>query len=69
MPGMMGDEMLVKLREDEWGKKALVIFATNTYNVELLNQVMAQGVTEYILKADSSLDQIVALVDKHFTVA
>lgn len=66
MPGMNGLETLKKLREDEWGKSARIIFATNTYDIDLINEVMAKGVGEYILKSDTSLEQIVELVNRHF---
>jgi len=66
MPGLNGLEALKKLREDEWGKNASIIFATNTYDIDLINDVMANGVGEYILKSDTSLEQIVELVSRHF---
>ncbi|HEX8389893.1 MAG TPA: response regulator [Candidatus Saccharimonadales bacterium] len=61
MPIMNGIDMLSRLRADEWGQRAQIIFATNSYDVAVINAVMAQGVKDYMLKSDTSLEQIVEL--------
>lgn len=67
MPEMDGLETLAALREDEWGKTAKVVFATNVYDIEVINQVLSLGVPNYILKSDSSLDEIVATISSQVT--
>jgi len=65
MPDMDGLTLLKKLREDEWGKTAQVIFATNIYELEIVNQAMNLGVRDYILKSEMNLDDIVKLVGSY----
>ena len=65
MPDMNGLEVLKALRQDEWGKKVEVIFATNTYDMGVINEALSLGVHDDILKADTSLDQIADLVAKY----
>lgn len=65
MPDMNGLEVLKALRQDEWGKKVEVIFATNTYDMAVINEALSLGVHDYILKADTSLDQITDLVTRY----
>jgi len=68
MPEMTGIEVLKALRADEWGKKVEVIFATNFYDMGIVNDALANGVHDYILKADVSLDQIVELARKYVRI-
>lgn len=65
MPEMDGIETLEQLRRDDWGRKAKVIIATNVYDLNIVNQALANGVSDYLLKADNSLDEIVRQVEKH----
>jgi DNA-binding response OmpR family regulator len=62
LPDINGIEVLRQLRNDMWGKTVPVIFATNTYEVDVMNTVMELGVRDYVLKADMNLDEIVKLV-------
>jgi CheY-like chemotaxis protein len=62
MADMDGLELLKQLRTDEWGSKVEVIFATNTYDMAVINTALGYGVHDYVLKADISLDQITDLV-------
>lgn len=62
MPELNGIQLIEKLRQDEWGKDVNVILATNVFDLDVINQALALDVPQYILKADSSLDEIVALV-------
>ena len=61
MPKMNGQEVLKNLRKDSWGKKANVIFATNVGTVEAINESMASGVTDYFIKSETSLEDIVKI--------
>ena len=65
MPDMSGVETLKQLRQDEWGKNVEVIFATNLYDPRVINDAIAHGVHDYVLKADVTLEQIVDLVKKY----
>ena len=65
LPDIDGLEVLKQLRADERGKKVEVIFATNTYDMSVVNTALSQDVHDYVLKADTSLDQIAELVRKY----
>jgi CheY-like chemotaxis protein len=65
LPDIDGLEVLKQLRADERGKKVEVIFATNTYDMSVVNAALSQDVHDYVLKADTSLDQIAELVRKY----
>ena len=59
MPMMDGLTMMLKLRQDEWGKKASVIILTNydTNDVQLM-QVTAGLPSYYLMKASTPLDLV-----------
>lgn len=65
MPDMDGMEVLRRLREDERGRKLEVVFSTNTYAPEVINAALSLDVHDYILKADTSLEQIAELVERY----
>lgn len=62
MPVVNGVDMIAGLRKDPWGKTVPVIIMTNMYTADMLNQSLAAGATDYIMKSDISLDKIVGLV-------
>lgn len=64
MPEMDGLEALKAIRNDDWGKDAKVVFATNIYDVTVINAALALGVTNYVLKADTSLEEILSIIQK-----
>jgi DNA-binding response OmpR family regulator len=59
MPVMDGMTMLRKLRQDAWGKDAKVILLTNLSGVEKMTESSAEGVNDYLIKSDWSLDDII----------
>jgi CheY-like chemotaxis protein len=59
MPEMGGHEMLDKLREDEWGKKARAIILSADESTDSLNQSLEEGVTVYFSKNNTSLESLV----------
>lgn len=65
MPDIDGLEVLKRLREDESGKKLEVVFSTNSYDPNVINAALSLGVHDYILKADTSLEQITELVARY----
>jgi CheY-like chemotaxis protein len=68
MPDIDGLEVLKTLRADEWGQKVEVIFATNTYDMGVINVALGLSVHDYVLKVDTSLDQITELVRKYVPI-
>ncbi|HAC55862.1 TPA: hypothetical protein DCF80_00025 [Candidatus Saccharibacteria bacterium] len=65
MPGMDGLTMLQQLRQSDSTQSIEVIFATNTYDTSVINTALSLGVHDYILKSDSSLEQIAELVNQY----
>jgi len=59
MPKMDGLEMLKKLREDEWGKKAPVIVLTNLSDNEDIAKAVEEDVFEYFVKTDIRIDEVI----------
>lgn len=64
MPKMDGITMLKKLREDAWGKAAPVIILSNLNTAEAVERSLENGVYDYLVKVDYSLDDLVAIVKK-----
>lgn len=62
MPEMNGEEMLIKLRKEPWGKNIKVIILTNVGEQELPESIKGLNVSDVILKADMTPSQVVALV-------
>lgn len=62
MPVLGGLEMLKKLREDAWGKNANVIILSAHDDIKSVGGAYDYQISNYIIKADSSLSEIVAKV-------
>ncbi len=62
MPLMDGHETLKKLRQDPWGKTAKVIMLTSMDDVKNIANAHDGSIADYIIKAHSSLDNIVSKV-------
>ena len=59
MPGMDGMEMMHALRNNPWGKDALIIILTNYDNTEAqLVQITTDKPSYYLLKANTPLESI-----------
>ena len=58
MPEMRGDEMLIELRQKEWGKDLKVIVLTNMGETEALDSMKEANVLDYIVKADMTPKQV-----------
>ena len=63
MPVMDGMTMLQRLRADEWGRKVPVLLLTNLNSAEKVVDALENGVFDYLVKADWSLNDIVAKVN------
>lgn len=61
MPRMNGDEMLMKLRATEWGAGIRVIILTNLGRQEAPASLRFLGVERYIVKANHTPTQVVAV--------
>lgn len=62
MPVMSGDEMLEKLRSNEWGAKIRVVILTNISRDEAPHNLRLLHVDRYIVKAHYTPSQIVTLI-------
>lgn len=62
MPVMSGDEMLEKLRAEDWGSAIRVIILTNISKDEAPRNLRLLGVDRYIVKAHHTPAQVVAVV-------
>lgn len=64
MPKMDGITALKKLRQDSWGKKVPVIILSNLNTAEAVERSLANGVYDYLVKIDYTLDDLVTIVKK-----
>jgi DNA-binding response OmpR family regulator len=62
MPVMSGDEMLLKLRETEWGSEIRVIILTNISKTEAPLSLRFLHVDRYIVKVHHTPAQVVEMV-------
>ena len=68
MPDIDGLAVLDKLRADPWGHTAQVIFATNVYDVGVVNEVLRLGVKDYVMKSDLAAGDLATLAAKYVAV-
>lgn len=64
MPVMNGHVMLEKLREDDWGKTAKVIVLTSMDDTADVASTKERGISDYIVKSNTSLLDITKKVDE-----
>lgn len=62
MPRVNGDEMLVQLRQQDWGSNIKVIVLTNISRVEAPPILRILNVDRYIVKAHHTPSQVVSIV-------
>ncbi len=62
MPILDGHGMLEKLRQDPWGKDAKVVMLTSMDDVKNIAAAHEGLITDYVIKAHSSLDEIIAKI-------
>lgn len=58
MPRLDGVNLLTKLREDEWGKRARVLVLTNVADDERVARCIELGAEEYLLKTDWKIEDL-----------
>lgn len=59
MPGIDGHKAVSKIRLDDWGKKARVVYLTNMSDAENVVNAVGQGTDKYIVKANTSVKEVV----------
>jgi DNA-binding response OmpR family regulator len=59
MPVMNGHEAVAKIREDDGGKKAIIIFLTNMTDAENVVHAVEKGSSEYIIKSNVPPKEVV----------
>ncbi len=62
LPRMNGFEVLEKLKKDEETKNIPVIVLTNLERVEDVDKAIELGATTYLVKANYSLDEMIAKI-------
>lgn len=62
MPHMSGDEMLMRLRQTEWGAEVRIVVLTNLSRQEAPASLRFLNVERYIVKANHTPAQVVAIV-------
>lgn len=63
MPVMTGDEMLEKLRQEDWGANIRVIILTNISRDEAPHKLRFLDVERYIVKAHYTPSQVIEIVN------
>ncbi len=59
MPIMNGHVAVSHIRKDAWGKHAKVVFLTNMSDAENVVHAIEEGSEEYIIKANTSIKEVV----------
>jgi len=59
MPEMDGFDVMNKLQADEWGKTVPIILLTNSSSIETVAQAVSSGMSEFMVKTDIRLDDVV----------
>lgn len=62
MPHMGGEEMLAKVRQEEWGADLRVVILTNLNKSEADPSLRLLGVDRYIVKAHTTPSQVVDVI-------
>jgi CheY-like chemotaxis protein len=62
MPEMSGLDMVKELRKDPWGASANVIILTNVSDVESIDEAMRQNTFHYIIKGDTTMQNVIEKV-------
>lgn len=62
LPHMSGEEFMVKLRADKWGKDAKVIVITNLEDANIADRLRKLGVTDYLIKSNISIEDLSGII-------
>jgi CheY-like chemotaxis protein len=63
---MDGFDVLEKLRKDEWGKDVPVILLTNSSSIDTVAKAVATGMSEFLVKTEIKLEEVVEHVKERF---
>lgn len=63
MPVMDGISCLKKIKNDPEFKNIPILILTNLHSDEMVEASLAQGVTDYLIKADYTLDELVEKIN------
>jgi DNA-binding response OmpR family regulator len=69
MPGLTGIQVLEQLRKDEWGANVPAIMLTNVENTNEINNALKVGVSDYLVKSDLHIEQIISIIHNKLGVA
>ena len=67
MPEMDGFDVMKKLQEDAWGRDVPVILLTNSSSIETVAKAVHTGMSEYLVKTEMQLDQVVSHVKQRLS--
>ena len=67
MAGTDGLSYLEQLRADDWGAHAHAIVLSNYSDIEHVSKAMDSGITQYYIKSDIHLKEIVEKVEEHLS--
>lgn len=62
MPKLDGIGVVWELKADDEINKTPIVILTNMSDTETVSKILAAGVTDYLLKSEQSIDEIVAKV-------
>ncbi len=65
MPEMDGFDVMRHLQQDEWGKTVPIILLTNSSSIETVAKAVSTGMSEFLVKTDMRLDDVVDRVKGH----
>ena len=65
MPEMDGFDVMRHLQEDEWGRTVPIILLTNSSSIETVAKAVSTGMSEFLVKTDMRLDDVVERVRHH----
>ncbi|OGM20418.1 hypothetical protein A2714_01740 [Candidatus Woesebacteria bacterium RIFCSPHIGHO2_01_FULL_38_9] len=68
LPVVDGITVLDRLRKDDWGSKVPVIILTNLSDAEMVNEGREKGVSDYLVKTDWNLNEVVDKVKEKLKV-
>ena len=64
MPYLNGHQAAAKIREDEWGKTAKILFLTNHSDPQTIAHAALHKPEDYIVKADTPIHEMMAHIKK-----
>ncbi len=68
LPKVNGLAMLEKLRKNDWGKTVPVIALTNYSEKEMIAEAMRLGISEYFVKIDWNLEDVVKQIKRRLEI-